>query len=113
MPDKIYTNKYLETIVDTNDNWIEKTLGIKERRIAEDNQTTSDLAYKAGARAIENAHLTKDDMDLIIVATSTNQQRQGGIGYIQSFQNQQNGYFEPRNYFLKDKERSRYQLTYF
>ena len=71
VPDKIYTNKYLETIVDTNDNWIEKTLGIKERRIAENNQATSDLAYKAGARAIENAHLTKDDIDLIIVATST------------------------------------------
>lgn len=71
MPDKIYTNKYLETIVDTNENWIEKTLGIRERRIAEDNQATSDLAYKAGARAIENAHLTKDDIDLIIVATST------------------------------------------
>lgn len=43
----------------------------------------------------------------------TNQQRQGWIGYIQSFQNQQNGYFEPRNYFLKDKERNSYQLTCF
>ena len=71
VPDKIYTNKYLESIVDTNDEWIEKILGIKERRIADDNQATSDLAYRAGERAIENANLTKDDIDLIIVATST------------------------------------------
>lgn len=43
----------------------------------------------------------------------TNQQRQEWIGYIRSFQNQQNGYFEPKNYYLKDKERARYQLTCF
>ena len=71
VPEKIYTNEYLETIVDTNAVWIERTLGIKERRIAAKNQPTSDLAWKAGLKAIDDANLTKNDIDLIIVATST------------------------------------------
>ena len=71
VPGKIYTNKYLETIIDTNDEWIQKNLGIKERRIAGDNEATSDLAWKAGQKAIENAKLNKEDIDLIIIATST------------------------------------------
>ena len=71
VPDKIFTNKYLETLVDTNDEWIQKNLGIKERRIAGDNEATSDLAWKAGQKAIENAKLNKEDIDLIIIATST------------------------------------------
>jgi len=70
-PKTIYTNEYLESIIDTNADWIEKTLGIKERRIADKNQCTSDLASKAGLRAIENSGLIKDDIDLIIVATAT------------------------------------------
>ena len=70
-PKTIYTNEYLESIIDTNAEWIEKTLGIKERRIADKNQCTSDLASKAGLRAIENSGLIKDDIDLIIVATAT------------------------------------------
>ncbi|MFW5700498.1 MAG: 3-oxoacyl-ACP synthase III family protein [Cyclobacteriaceae bacterium] len=71
VPENIYTNKYLESIVDTNDQWIQKNLGIKERRIASPNEATSDLAYHAGSRAIESSGLTKEDIDLIIVATST------------------------------------------
>ena len=71
VPGKIYTNKYLETIIDTNDEWIQKNLGIKERRIAASNEATSDLAWKAGQKAIENAKLDKEDIDLIIIATST------------------------------------------
>ena len=71
VPETTYTNKYLETIVDTNAEWIEKNLGIKERRIADKNQCTSDLASKAALRAIKNSGLTKDDIDLIIVATAT------------------------------------------
>jgi len=71
VPETTYTNKYLETIVGTNAEWIEKNLGIKERRIADKNQCTSDLASKAALRAIENSGLTKDDIDLIIVATAT------------------------------------------
>ena len=47
VPDKIYTNAYLESIVDTNAKWIENNLDIKERRIANDNQCTSDLASEA------------------------------------------------------------------
>lgn len=71
VPEKIYTNEYLETIVNTDAAWIEKALGIKERRIAAKNQSTSDLAWKAALKAINNANLTKNDIDLIIVATAT------------------------------------------
>ena len=71
IPEKIYTNKYLETIIDTNDEWIQENLGIKERHIADDDQTTSDLAANAALRAIINARLTVNDIDLIIVATAT------------------------------------------
>ncbi len=70
-PEKIYTNEYLETIIDTDACWIEENLGIKERRIAANNECTSDLASKAALNAIENSGLTKDDIDLIIVATAT------------------------------------------
>ena len=71
VPEKIYSNKYIETLVDTNDEWIQKKLGIRERRIAADNQATSDLAWRAGYNAILDAGLSKNDIDLIIVATST------------------------------------------
>jgi len=71
VPEKIYTNEYLESIIDTNSEWIKNTLGIDERRIARDDEATSDLAYKAGFNAIKDAGLTKEDIDLIIVATST------------------------------------------
>ena len=70
-PEKIYTNEYLETKVDTNSKWIETVLGIKERRIVGENECTSDLAAKAAIKAIENSNLTNDDIDLIIVATAT------------------------------------------
>lgn len=71
LPETVYTNEYLETISPTNAQWIEDNLGIRERRIALPDQPTSDLAAKAGMRAIENAGLKPDDIDLIIVATST------------------------------------------
>lgn len=70
-PETVYTNEYIETIAPTNAQWVLENLGIKERRIAKPDQPTSDLAAKAGLRAIENAGLTPDDIDLIIVATST------------------------------------------
>lgn len=70
-PETIYTNKYLESLVPTTDEWIQEWLGIKERRIAAPNQATSDLAYKAGEEAIKNSKLSKEDIDLIIVATAT------------------------------------------
>jgi len=71
LPDIVYTNEYLETIVPTNAIWIEENLGIKERRIALQDQTTSDLAAEAGRKAIENAGIAAEDIDLIIVATAT------------------------------------------
>ena len=71
VPETIYTNEYLESIIDTNADWIFNTLGIKERRIADNNESTSDLAWKAGKEAIKDAKLTVGDIDLIIVATAT------------------------------------------
>lgn len=71
VPEQVYTNEYLETIISTNARWIETNLGIKERRIASPNQATSDLAVEAGLAAIRNSELTIDDIDLIIVATTT------------------------------------------
>ena len=66
LPEIIYSNEYLESILPTSAQWIFENLGIKERRIATENQATSDLAWRAGAQAIESAGLTKDDIDLII-----------------------------------------------
>lgn len=71
IPETIYTNQYLETIIPTNDAWIRENLGIKERHIVADNETTSDLAAQAAIRAVQDARLTVDDIDLIIVATAT------------------------------------------
>lgn len=71
VPQRIVTNKELEKTIDTNDKWIQDKLGIKERRVSDDNEATSDLAWKAGLKAIKNANLKVDDIDLILVATST------------------------------------------
>ncbi len=70
-PDKILTNFDLEKMVDTSDEWIFTRTGIRERRIASEDQATSDLAVEAGKRALKNAGLKVKDIDLIIVATST------------------------------------------
>jgi len=71
VPDKILTNFDLEKMVDTSDEWIITRTGIKERRVASEDQATSDLAVEASRRALENAGLEVKDIDLIIVATST------------------------------------------
>jgi 3-oxoacyl-[acyl-carrier-protein] synthase-3 len=71
VPEKILTNADIEKIVPTNSKWIEDNLGIKERRIAAKDEATSDIAAKAALKAIENSGLSKDDIDLIIVATAT------------------------------------------
>ena len=70
VPPKILTNKDLEKIVDTNDEWITKRTGIKTRHIVE-NEVTSDLAYKAALDALKNASMNPQDIDMIIVATIT------------------------------------------
>ena len=71
VPDKVLTNLDLEKIVDTSDEWITTRTGIKERRIASDDQATSDLSIEASRIALKNAGLKVKDIDLIIVATST------------------------------------------
>src|SRR5690606_36801270 len=71
LPEKVLTNKDLETMVDTTDEWIVSRTGIRERRIAAEDQASSDLAVEAGRRALEAAGVTADQLDLIIVATVT------------------------------------------
>ena len=71
LPEKILTNKELESMVDTSDEWIQERTGIKERHIAAEGETTADMGVIAARRAMEMAGKTKDDIDLIIVATTT------------------------------------------
>jgi len=71
LPEKILSNKDLEKIVDTSDEWITERTGIKERRIAADDEATSDLAIKAAEMALKDAKVSPEDLDLIIVATLT------------------------------------------
>ena len=70
-PDQVYTNEYLEQLVDTSSEWIQRTLGIKERKIAGENEATSDLGAKAALNAIDASNIAAEDIDLIICATST------------------------------------------
>lgn len=71
VPEKVLTNFDLEKMVLTSDEWITERTGIKERRIASSKQATSDLAYEASVKALKNAGLTIEDIDLIILATVT------------------------------------------
>lgn len=71
LPERRVTNFDLEKVLDTSDEWIRTRTGIVERRMAEENQTTSDLAAIAAKRALEDAKLTPDDIDLIIVGTNS------------------------------------------
>ena len=71
LPQKILNNQELETMVDTTDEWILSRSGIKERRIADDGEKTSDMAYNAAMNAITSANYDKSKIDLILVATST------------------------------------------
>ncbi|MCC3144203.1 ketoacyl-ACP synthase III [Halanaerobium sp. Z-7514] len=71
LPEKVMTNKDLEEIVDTSDDWIKARTGIEERRIAADDVTASDLGVKAAEEALEKAGLKADQLDLIIAATIT------------------------------------------
>lgn len=71
LPEKILTNADLEKIVDTTDEWIVQRSGIRERHIAAEGETTSDMAVKAAQRALDAAGMTADQIDGIIVATTT------------------------------------------
>jgi 3-oxoacyl-[acyl-carrier-protein] synthase-3 len=70
-PKKVLTNADLEKMVDTSDEWISTRTGIKERRIAEKNETTSDLAYMASLEALKSSNISPQQIDLILVATIT------------------------------------------
>jgi 3-oxoacyl-[acyl-carrier-protein] synthase III len=70
-PKRILTNADLEQMVATNDEWIRQRSGIRERRIVDDGETTSDLAVRAAQQALERANLTPDDVDLIVVGTTS------------------------------------------
>jgi 3-oxoacyl-[acyl-carrier-protein] synthase-3 len=71
LPEKILSNADLESMVETSDQWITERTGIKKRHIVADDETTTDLAYNAALNAIDAAGVSKNDIDLIIVATTT------------------------------------------
>lgn len=71
LPEKVLTNQDLEKMVDTTDQWIRERTGILKRHIAEPHQTTCDLAEQAARRAMQAAGAGPDDIDLIVVATTT------------------------------------------
>ena len=69
VPSKILTNAELEAMVDTSDEWITKRTGIKERHIAAENETTSDMGVKAAELAISRSGIAKNEIDMLICAT--------------------------------------------
>jgi 3-oxoacyl-[acyl-carrier-protein] synthase-3 len=71
LPKKVLSNADLENTVDTSDEWIWTRTGIRERRIAADDESTSDMGYEAGQRALEVGRIAPEEVDLIVVATST------------------------------------------
>jgi 3-oxoacyl-[acyl-carrier-protein] synthase-3 len=71
VPKKVVTNHDLEKLIDTSDAWITERTGIKERRIADKGEMTSDLAFAAARNALKAAGLSPQELDLILVATTT------------------------------------------
>jgi 3-oxoacyl-[acyl-carrier-protein] synthase-3 len=71
LPEKLLTNDDLAKFVDTSDEWITTRTGIRERHIAADGETTCDLAYHASLRALEAAGVAPQDLDLIVLGTTT------------------------------------------
>jgi 3-oxoacyl-[acyl-carrier-protein] synthase-3 len=71
LPERVVTNEELSKTIDTSDEWIVARTGIRERRIANDGEMTSDLAYEAARRTLDHAGATPADVDLIVLATST------------------------------------------
>lgn len=71
VPEKIMTNFDMEKIVDTSDEWIRTRTGIEQRRIAADNECTSDMAVKAAESAIQQGGVNKKEIDIVIMATIT------------------------------------------
>lgn len=71
IPEKVLTNTEISKFVDTTDEWIKEKLGILERRVSKKNELSSDLAVHSSLKAIKDAELEVDDIDFIIMATST------------------------------------------
>lgn len=71
VPEKVLTNFDLEKMVDTSDEWITERTGIKQRHIAAPEEATSDLSLKAAQRALEDAGVSPEELDLVIVATAS------------------------------------------
>ncbi len=71
LPEKVLTNDDLARIVDTSDEWIRTRTGIRQRHVAADGELTSDLATEAAQKALEAAGIGPDDIDLVVVATTT------------------------------------------
>ena len=71
LPEKILTNKELEKMVDTSHEWIIERTGIESRHIANENESSVDMAYSASLNAIKNANIDSNVIDMIIVATTT------------------------------------------
>lgn len=71
LPEKVLTNADLEKMVDTDDDWIVTRTGIRQRHIAADDEATSDLAFYAATEALDAAGVAAEEIDLIIVATTT------------------------------------------
>lgn len=71
LPSRIVTNDELSKTIDTSDEWIQQRVGIKQRHIAAADERTSDLAVHAARRALDNARISSDEIDLIVLATTT------------------------------------------
>jgi len=71
VPERVLTNFELEEMLDTSDEWIRSRSGIRERRLSADDEASSDLALHASRKALENAGVSPEELDLIIVATNT------------------------------------------
>ncbi|GAB6034089.1 beta-ketoacyl-ACP synthase III [Galenea microaerophila] len=71
LPEKVLTNLDLEKMVETSDEWIRERTGITQRHIATENETTCDLAEQAARQALEAAQMSAEELDLIILATTT------------------------------------------
>ena len=71
VPEKVMTNFDFEKILDTTDEWIRTMTGVEERRYAAPEQATSDLCVEAAKKALADANMTAEDLDMIIVATVT------------------------------------------
>ena len=71
LPEKILANYDLEKMVDTSHDWIFERTGINQRHIADENESTVDMAYEASLKSIEKSNINAEDIDMIIVATTT------------------------------------------